>query len=136
MGKSVLSSELDYERAGRILAVLRKYAGWTQDEVAARAGISVDTVSKRETGGTEGQWLNPIRHLAVLAQATPQGFEEVFAMIFGEEEAEDLRRWLETARYMWERRDDDGMQFAREAAESAVQMHRRIESLEGKRARP
>lgn len=41
---------------GRILAALREARGWSQAELAERAGVTHSTISRLEAGGSGGSW--------------------------------------------------------------------------------
>ena len=58
------------DRFGNLLAAHRRYAGLTQEELAARSELSVDMISKLESGKT-GASFDTIARLAATLQIDP-----------------------------------------------------------------
>lgn len=60
-------------RFGRLVAAHRRRLGWTQEELAGRAELSVDMVSRIEAGAT-GARFNTIDKLATAMKVDPAEF--------------------------------------------------------------
>ncbi|MEP1420526.1 MAG: helix-turn-helix transcriptional regulator [Erythrobacter sp.] len=61
------------DRFGNLLAAQRRHAGLTQEELAASAELSVDSISKLESGKT-GASFDAIARLAKALQIDPASF--------------------------------------------------------------
>jgi transcriptional regulator with XRE-family HTH domain len=58
------------KRFGRLVMAHRKRAGYTQEQLAERAGVSIDTISKIEVGAT-GARFPMIEKIALALQVDP-----------------------------------------------------------------
>ncbi|NGO49748.1 helix-turn-helix domain-containing protein [Allomesorhizobium camelthorni] len=58
------------KRFGRLVTAHRRRAGYTQEQLAERAGVSVDTISKIEVGAT-GARFPMIERIATALQVDP-----------------------------------------------------------------
>lgn len=61
------------KRFGSLVAVHRRRHGWTQQDLADRAGMSPDMISRIETGGS-GARFNTIEKLAAALGVDPAAF--------------------------------------------------------------
>lgn len=56
--------DMDELRMGRILRAIRHRLGWRQEDVAAKAGVSQDAVSRLERGHIEGLTIRTVQRIA------------------------------------------------------------------------